>query len=440
MTRYSFPTDMPQAAEGSLDREALLAHYRRVRAFTEALCEPLETEDFVVQTMPDVSPTRWHIAHVSWYFETFALERDPGFEPYHPAFRTLFNSYYNGVGDQWHRPHRGLLTRPTVKEVFAYRASVDERMARFIESIDDATWREVAPVIEIGLHHEEQHQELMLTDIKHVLGFNPLRPAYKASPAPESPAPHALGWHEYPGGLVEIGHPGKGFGYDNEFPRHKRYLQPFALASRLVSCGEYLEFMADGGYERPELWLSKGFATKAEAGWRAPLYWEERDGEWFVYTLHGLRRVDPAQPVCHVSYFEADAYAEWAGARLVSEPEWESVARDVPIPEQDGRFVEGGELHPQAAIAAGEAAGDRAPLQLWGDCWEWTSSNYAPYPGYRPPEGALGEYNGKFMIDQMTLRGGCSVVPRGLITPTYRNFFPTHARWQMTGIRLAKTL
>jgi len=407
----------------------LAAAYAEVRRATERLCEPLATEDYVVQSMPDVSPTKWHLAHTSWFFETFVLaDAAPAYAPFHPRYGYLFNSYYNAVGDRHARPQRGLLTRPTVAEIFEYRRHVDDAMARVL-AVDPG--ERITAVTTLGLHHEQQHQELLLTDIKHVLAGNPLRPAYRARPpgAPASAAPP--GWVPHPEGVCTIGYDGDGFAFDNETPRHRVVIRPFALASRLVTNDEYLAFMADGGYERPELWLSDGWDLVQATAWQAPLYWERHDGGWMVMTLGGLEPVAGAEPVCHVSYYEAEAYARWAGARLPSEAEWEVAAAPLPVA---GNFADNDLFQPAPAPQR------KGLTQMFGDAWEWTASPYGPYPGYRPPAGALGEYNGKFMCNQLVLRGGSCVTPRSHIRPTYRNFFPPAARWQFTGIRLAKDL
>ena len=397
--------------------------YARVRAFTERLAEPLEPEDMVVQTMPDVSPTKWHLAHTTWFFETFVLRRSAqGSDPYDPRFEELFNSYYQSVGPQFPRPRRGLLSRPTVDEIRRYRAHVDAEMTH---RLDRGELDALLDVIEVGLAHEEQHQELVLTDIKHVLAENPLRPPYVARTHDPTEPADPLRWLGFDGGLREIGFEGRGFAFDNESPRHKVYLAPFEIASRLVTNAEYIAFIEDGGYETHQNWHSEGWARVQAEGWRAPLYWERRDGSWWHYTLEGMREVDPNEPVCHVSFFEASAFAAWAGARLPSEAEWEVASEGATI---DGTFVDGFELHPTRA-----RTGD-----WFGQVWEHTSSDYAPYPGYRPFEGALGEYNGKFMCNQYVLRGGSCFTSKTHVRRTYRNFFPTHARWQMTGLRLAR--
>jgi ergothioneine biosynthesis protein EgtB len=424
MTTASVPT----GEASTLDRPALLARYHHVRRTTERLCAPLSAEDQVVQAMPDVSPTKWHQAHVSWFFDTFLLEPHlPGYAPRHPAYRVLFNSYYNGVGPQFARPDRGHLSRPSVAEVQAYRAWVDEGMTTLLEQTAQTRLAELAPLLELGLNHEQQHQELILTDIKYNLGVNPLRPAYHSLRPPSGPAPPRLAWREHAGGLQSIGHAGAGFAFDNEGPRHTVYLQPFRLADRLVTNGEYLEFVSTGGYRTAPLWLSEGWRTVQERGWQAPLYWERREDAWWTQTLSGLLPLDPHAPVVHVSYFEADAYARWHDVRLPTEYEWEHAAAAEPV---RGNFQDTGLFHP---LPIGAAEGS----QMFGDVWEWTQSAYAPYPGYRTAPGAVGEYNGKFMVNQMVLRGGSCVTPQSHIRASYRNFFPPDARWQFSGIRLA---
>jgi ergothioneine biosynthesis protein EgtB len=395
--------------------------YRRVRERTVALAAPLAAEDQVVQTMPDVSPTKWHLAHTSWFFETFILRPAGGYVPLDERYATLFNSYYVGAGDRYPRPERGHLSRPTVAEVHAYRRHVDAAMEAVLD--DDR----FAFTIELGVNHEEQHQELILTDVKHVLCMNPLAPAYRPRPAPAAAAVPGVEWIAHPGGFVDIGcsvdtGDGAAFAFDNERPRHAEWLRPHALASRPVTCGEWRAFMDDGGYDRPELWLSDGWDARERGGWRAPLYWTA-DGQ--VATLGGLRPVHPAEPVCHVSHYEADAYARWAGARLPSEAEWEAAAATRPLA---GNFLEREALHPQPARAT----------QMFGDVWEWTASPYLAYPGFQPFAGALGEYNGKFMANRMVLRGGSCLTPARHVRRSYRNFFPSDARWQMTGLRLAR--
>ncbi len=416
-------TAAPAAAAADLD-----SRYRAVRDATAALCAPLSAEDCQAQSMEDASPAKWHLAHTTWFFETFVLV--PNVADYRvaqPEFRVLFNSYYQSVGAQHPRPQRGLLTRPSLDEVRAYRAEVDAAMARLLARRGGEA--ELAALVELGLHHEQQHQELLLTDVKHLFSCNPLSPAYAAPAAPVSAPVLPSTWQPFAGGLRAIGHGGDGFAFDNEAPRHRVYVEEFALASRPVTSGEFAEFVADGGYRRPELWLSDGWSAAQAHGWKAPLYWEWRDDAWWEFTLNGLRPLDTAAPVCHVSYYEADALARWAGARLPTEAEWEVAAETLPI---EGNFAGSGRLHPIPAH------GDGALLQMFGDVWEWTQSPYTPYPGYQPPAGALGEYNGKFMCNQLVLRGGSCATPEGHVRPTYRNFFPPSARWQFSGLRLAR--
>ena len=413
------------------DIDRLATGYEAVRRCTEQLCQPLTTEDYVVQSMPDASPVKWHLAHTSWFFETFVLPHLPGYRPFHPQFGVLFNSYYNAVGPRWPRGQRGLLSRPSVAEVYAYRRHVDNGMAELFQPGRRHLLAQVTAAVVVGLNHEQQHQELILTDLKHVLAANPLRPVYRPPLATTGHRP-APDWLTFPPSLVAIGHEGDGFAFDNESPRHRVYAPGFRLANRPVTNGEYLAFIQDQGYERPELWLSDGWATRQTENWTAPLYWERQGEEWFAMSLGGFGPVDPAEPVCHVSFYEADAYARWAKARLPVEAEWETAAATVPL---NGHFLDGGRFHPAAAVAAD----DRGPLfQLYGDVWQWTASPYVGYPGYVPLPGALGEYNGKFMCNQMVLRGASCATPRSHARLTYRNFFPPDARWQFAGIRLAK--
>jgi ergothioneine biosynthesis protein EgtB len=409
--------------------DVLATRFTAVRAASERLAAPLSPEDATAQSMPDASPVKWHLAHTSWFFETFLLEERAGYRPLDETYRVLFNSYYQTVGDPYARPERGMITRPGLDEIRRYRAHVDEACLELLER--DALSKHERALLALGLHHEQQHQELILTDLKHLFAKNPLHPVYCARTPEPGDAPPALGWREFPGGLREIGHTGKGFAFDNEGPRHRVFVHGFALASRRVTNGEYLDFMADDGYTRPELWLADGFSTIQERGWHAPLYWQRGDGGWQHFTLHGLCDVDPHEPVTHVSAYEADAYARWAKARLPTEAEWEVAAGDLPI---DGNFVECERFHPEPL---GSADGG-ALAQLYGDVWEWTGSAYAPYPGYRPPAGAIGEYNGKFMANQLVLRGGSCATPLSHIRPSYRNFFYPDARWQFSGIRLAR--
>lgn len=414
----------------SLDHD-LLDRFDAVRARSLSICEPLAIEDYVIQPMADASPPKWHLAHVTWFFETFVLKPSiSGYEPFDASYEYLFNSYYNGVGEQFPRPKRGLLSRPTVDEVVAYRAHVDRHMTDLLSGELPADMRFT---VTLGLHHEQQHQELMYTDLKYNLGNNPLYPAYHdREPENARAVPGALAFTPFEGGIHRIGREtdAEGFGFDNESPRHEVLLRDFSLANRLVTNGEFLAFVEDDGYRRPELWLSDGWSliNSADEGFCAPLYWVQREGQWYEYTLAGLERLDPAAPVCHVSGYEADAYARWAGYRLPSEAEWEVAAASAP---PAGNLVETGRLHPAPA-------GDHDGLcQLYGDVWEWTQSSYSPYPGFREFPGRLGEYNGKFMANQLVLRGGSCVTPESHIRPTYRNFFYPGDRWQFTGIRLA---
>ena len=417
------------------DADALVARYDEVRAHTETLAGPLSPEDQTVQSMPDVSPTKWHRAHVTWFFETFVLaDHEPSFKPYQDQYWFLFNSYYEGVGPRYARAERGFITRPGAHDVGLYRADVDARMRELVTTLDGGSLEKLTSTIELGFHHEQQHQELLLMDIKHVLSVNPLQPTYAGGPlAPSAPDP--LGWVDVEGGLVEVGHRGGGFSFDNELPLHQQWLEPYRLADRLVTNGEWLEFMADRGYERHELWLSDGWGKVRAEGWRAPFYWTEVDGAWFEHTLSGTRPVDPGLPVSHVSHYEADAYAAWAGRRLPTEVEWEhAVVADgqADASAAGGNLADTETFHPRAA---GPTTGHLR--QLYGDCWEWTSSAYLAYPGYHAPAGAIGEYNGKFMSGQMVLRGGCALTPPGHARATYRNFFPPGSRWALSGVRLA---
>jgi ergothioneine biosynthesis protein EgtB len=417
----------------------LAERYRAVRSFTTALSGPLSEEDCLVQSMPDASPTKWHLAHTTWFFETFVLTRAVrGYRPFHPQYAFLFNSYYDAIGERHPRAERGLLTRPSLAEVQGYREHVDRLMLDFL-SDSRALTKDTAFAVELGLHHEQQHQELLLTDIHHALSFNPLRPAYRELPTEPKPcAATPLEWKGFSEGLRWIGHDRSDgrFAFDNEEPRHRVFVESFSLASRLVTNAEYFEFILDGGYARPELWLSDGWAAQRAHGWKAPLYWEEpassgvRSGH--AFTLHGRRPIDPMAPVCHVSYYEADAYARWANARLATESEWETASEGADVA---GNFVESHRFEP---VASSLPASDGRPAQLFGDTWEWTQSSYTPYPGFVPFAGDIGEYNGKFMCNQMVLRGGSCVTSQSHIRSSYRNFFPPNARWQMTGIRLAR--
>jgi ergothioneine biosynthesis protein EgtB len=428
--------EAPEAAAAGVQTD-LAAQFRAVRNTTDWLTAPLSPEDATVQSMPDASPAKWHLAHTSWFFETFILsEAIPGYHPFHPDFRVLFNSYYNSLGAQYPRAERGLVTRPGLDEVRAYRAHVDGHVLSLLAGgIEPA----LVPLIEIGLQHEQQHQELILTDLKYLLSRNPLRPVYRESARTASTGDVVpLAFRRFEEGIRWIGHAGPGFAFDNEGPRHRVFLEAFEIASRAVTCGEYLEFLADGGYARPELWLSDGWNAVKSEGWRAPLYWTENEGSWRIHTLGGERELDPAEPVCHISFYEADAYARWAQARLPTEAEWEVAAVAMGDFGGVGNFLEDGLFHPAPAGASADRSAENDLAQMFGDVWEWTQSPYTPYPGYHPTEGALGEYNGKFMCNQIVLRGGSCATPRSHIRSTYRNFFPPGARWQFSGLRLAR--
>ncbi|HEY2680365.1 MAG TPA: ergothioneine biosynthesis protein EgtB [Candidatus Udaeobacter sp.] len=427
--------------------EGLRGRFHQIRKFTNALCAGLEPEDCVIQSMPDVSPTKWHLAHTTWFFETFILKKFvPGYRAEIPEYAYLFNSYYNAAGDMHRRDLRGLISRPTLSQALRYRGSIDSHIDDLLSNPDEALLDEVEPLLVLGIHHEQQHQELLITDIKHVLAQNPLYPVFRAgrTRAPKMskdgsalPPYQFVEFHER---IAEIGHNGDGFSYDNEGPRHQAFVPAFSLATRPVTNGEYIAFIEDNGYNRPEFWLSLGWMTVNEQRWSSPLYWTKRDGAWWNFTLSGLRPVDQSEPVTHVSYFEADAHANWAGARLPTEFEWERAALNCPI---EGNFVETELFHPVAAprqASSLPAETGKMPVfqQMFGDVWEWTRSAYSPYPGYRAAPGALGEYNGKFMCNQYVLRGGSCATSRTHIRRTYRNFFPPEKRWQFTGIRLAR--
>jgi ergothioneine biosynthesis protein EgtB len=413
----------------------LLLRYREVRRFTERLCETLQPEDCVVQSMPDVSPTKWHLAHTTWFFETFILKAwMSDYRPLNPQYAFLFNSYYNAAGDMHRRDLRGLISRPTLAETFRFRRAIDEHIENLLADADDGLLAQIEPVFTIGLNHEQQHQELLVTDIKHVFAQNPLAPVYrerneKIGRREIAPAKFI----DFKETILEIGHHGRGFSYDNEGPRHRALVPAFSLAHRPVTNGEYLEFMEAGAYKRPEFWLSLGWMTVNEQRWDAPFYWTKRDGEWWNFTLSGLRPVDPAEPVTHISHFEADAFANWAGARLPTEFEWERAAQGLPV---EGNFVEGERFQPGVV----DAQPNDNLTQMYGDVWQWTRSAYLPYPGYHAEPGALGEYNGKFMSNQMVLRGASCATSRTHARLTYRNFFQPEKRWQFTGMRLARDL
>jgi ergothioneine biosynthesis protein EgtB len=426
MSRQPAIAPSPIAAHGSLQERLF-----ETRRLSLELTQPLSAEDMTVQPMDDASPTKWHLAHVTWFFETFILAKHlPGYQAFDPDFNYCFNSYYESQGPRQPRPKRGVLTRPSAERVFAYRAHVDEALAKLLGR-GVASQSEITRLVEVGINHEQQHQELLLTDILALFAASPLRPAYRIRQQPPSQAsPETLDWIDFAGGIRQVGHDGKGFAWDNEAPRHDTLIHPFRLADRPVTCGEWLDFMTDGGYRTAALWLSDGWATVNREGWRAPLYWEERDGAWLAMSLEGLQPVERASPVAHVSYFEADAFARWAGKRLPTELEWEVAAQGLPVA---GNTLATRALRPLPP----DAPADGRPRQMFGDVWEWTQSAYLPYPGYRPPVGALGEYNGKFMVSQQVLRGGSCATPEGHTRATYRNFFYPHQRWQFMGLRLA---
>jgi len=402
-----------------VQRSDVQQRYLDVRQWTQTLCEPLALEDYVVQPIASVSPPKWHLAHTTWFFETFVLQPSmPDYTPYHPLYSFLFNSYYRHVGDRWERPKRGALSRPTVQDIYAYRRAVDERMMQLIDTLDAPQWAAVYDRIILGLHHEQQHQELLVTDIKYILATNPLCPVYQTTASLQAVAsgPDSA-WIPFAGGTYAIGHATEAFCFDNEQPAHTVFLADFVLHNRLVTNGEYLAFIAAGGYRDFQHWLSNGWDTVQREGWEAPLYWQQREGQWHEMTLQGLRPLDVYAPVTHVSYYEAAAYASWAGKRLPTEAEWEVAARSVSDAVTTGNFAESQHFHPLPASASAEPL-----LQMLGDAWEWTGSAYLPYPGYRQGPGALGEYNGKFMVDQMVLRGGSCATPRSHIRTTYRIF------------------
>ena len=407
----------------------LRKRFAKIRETTTRITTALSAEDQMLQSMPDASPTKWHLAHTTWFFETFILEpHSSAYKAFDARFKYLFNSYYKQLGSHPYRGSRGLLSRPSLEHVQAYRAHVDAAMLGLLEHASNA----VAELTELGLNHEQQHQELILTDIKHGLWSGPLRPEPVSDHRPWISAPQ-LTWTEIEGGIHHMGHQGDGFAFDNEGPRHEVLLRSFRIASRPVTNAEYLEFMEDGGYRRPDLWLSDGWDTVCAQGWNAPLYWERRDDCWWQFTLNGMKQTglkaaDPAEPVCHISYYEADAYARWSGSRLPTEEEWEVAALQLP---SRGTFLDDGIFHPQPARTSGHQ-------QMFGDVWEWTASPYVGYPGFAPAAGLIGEYNGKFMCNQLVLRGGSCATPASHIRASYRNFFPPQARWQFSGLRLAR--
>jgi len=440
-------TTQPAGCYGAVESdERLLELYRATRCQTLHLCRNMQPEDFVIQTMPDVSPAKWHLAHTAWFFEAFILnQHHKHYNTPHNLYNFLFNSYYNAIGEQFCRPRRGQISRPTVDEIKEYRGHVDKHMIELLESLETHPDAErVRELTLLGVNHEQQHQELMLTDIKHVLFMNPLYPALNPAPEERSAPVGESAWLEFEGGLCDIGFNADGFHFDNELPVHKHYLNPFAISNRLVTNGEYLEFMEDGGYQRADLWLSLGWATVREFQNREleherfdkPLYWVKTDDGWMQFTLWGLKPLNPNEPLCHVSFYEADAFARWAGARLPSEFEWEIAASEA-APRASGNFQDSGRIHPLSLNGAADAG---ALNQMFGDVWEWTQSAYQPYPGFKASAGAVGEYNGKFMANQLVLRGGSCATPANHIRPTYRDFFYAADKWQFFGMRLARDL
>jgi ergothioneine biosynthesis protein EgtB len=408
----------------SADMQQLAQRFQGVRIMTDSLASRLSPEDQTAQSMPDASPAKWHRAHTTWFFEEFLLRPDPSYTEYDPSYRYLFNSYYEAVGPRHPRPQRGLVTRPGVADIARYREYVQDTLIRAVETgrLDD----KARELVELGCNHEQQHQELLLMDIKHLFSTQPFDPVYVERPVDDDTRPTPQNWRSLSGGIVEIGHDGDGFAFDNEGPRHRALLEDFSIAERAVTVGEWLEFMADGAYRRPDLWLSDGWARVQAEGWDAPAYWDEDDGRWTTFTLSGRRPVVAAEPVCHVSFYEADAFARWAGARLPTEFEWEAAARQRP--ELRGQLLDTDRVHP-----------GRAGPAMVGDVWEWTASAYLPYPRFVPASGAVGEYNGKFMCDQHVLRGASAATPAGHERLTYRNFFPAYARWAFSGLRLARS-
>jgi ergothioneine biosynthesis protein EgtB len=418
---------MYTAVTPTASRDTLIAEFHRVRSFTETLCAPLAIDDYQIQSIVQTSPPKWHIAHVSWFFEAFVLPHfKPDYQPFDPRFDFIFNSYYYTHGSMHPRPNRGLLSRPTVEEVYRYRTHVDDSMRELMKTLDDARWEELAFRVILGLNHEEQHQELLLMDVKHNFSVNPLKPVYRDDLAVPHGETRPTRWVERAGGIRQIGHAGEGFAYDNETPRHGVLLRDHRLADRFVTNGEYLEFVEDGGYENPGLWLSDGWASIQREGWRHPLYWERHEGDWMQFTLGGMRQLNPHEPVCHLSFYEADAYARWAGKRLPLEGELETLLAERSVA---GNFIDSDLLHPAPADNAG---------QWYGDLWAWTASPYAAYPGFKPLAGSMGEYNGKFMSNQLVLKGGGCVTPAGHSRASYRNFFYPDERWAFTGLRLAE--
>jgi ergothioneine biosynthesis protein EgtB len=428
---YIYKETNSDKAERTEDKQKIRERFVSGRKFTEELCRSLIAEDYVIQSMPDASPVKWHLAHTTWFFETFILSQHiKNYAFYNNTYKFLFNSYYVQEGERYARAKRGMLSRPGVEEVYNFRQAINERMINLIETTDPLKSEEINFLIELGLNHEQQHQELILTDIKHLLSLNPLRPEYSEKKKIAGSEISGINWISFPEGIYETGNRGREFVFDNETPRHKTFIPNFSLADRLITNKEYIDFIEEGGYRRAELWLSDGWNIVESEKWNSPLYWEKVDTEWWTFTLSGFNKIVPDEPICHISLFEADAYAHWSGARLPTEDEWEAAAYDKVI---KGNFAENGYYHPVPLLE--NVNGFK---QLFGDVWEWTRSSYSPYPGYKTLPGALGEYNGKFMSGQIVLRGGSCATPVSHIRPTYRNFFPPGARWQFTGLRLAK--
>ena len=412
-------------------RDKIKQNFKNFRSFTHELTKQLKPEDFTIQVVEHASPAKWHLAHTSWFFEAFLLEKAvDGYETKHPQYNYLFNSYYLQTGEPHCRNKRGSLSRPTIDEVFEYREYVNQHMLDFIDHSSESDFTKWKDVIEIGLNHEQQHQELLLTDLKYMFSQNPLHPIYKESYRPDRKTMPKNGWQHFKEGVYEVGHPGGSFGYDNEFPRHKTYIHDFHLANRLITNGEYIDFMEQGGYKDPKYWLDEGYAMIIEQGWDSPLYWIKKSDMWFHFTMNGLEKINLYEPVTHVSYYEADAYARWAGCRLPTEFEWEVASETV---EMNGNFVDARNFHP-----APVEGGKKGLQQMFGETWQWTRSSYAAYPGYETFPGALGEYNGKFMCNQYVLRGGSCATSKSHFRKSYRNFFHSKFRWQFTGIRLVK--
>ena len=428
---YTYKDPRLELSDRIYNKQTLTERFVNVRVFTEDLCRSFIAEDYVIQSMQDASPTKWHLAHTTWFFETFILSQYmKNYEFYNYNYKYLFNSYYIQAGERFTRSKRGMLSRPGIDEVYKYRHEINEKMVNLIETMDPLKSEEISFLVELGLNHEQQHQELILTDIKHLFSLNPLRPIYSEKKKIAGSDISPIKWIAFPEGIYETGNRGREFVFDNETPRHKTFITDFCLADRLTTNKEYIDFIEDGSYRRPELWLSDGWNSVENEKWNSPMYWEKVGDEWYSFTLNGFTKIFPDEPVCHISLFEADAFARWAGARLPTEDEWEAAAYDKVI---KGNFAESGYYHPIPLLE--NVSGLK---QLFGDVWEWTRSSYSPYPGYKTLPGALGEYNGKFMSGQNVLRGGSCATPVSHIRPTYRNFFPPNARWQFMGFRLAK--